>query len=98
MSSGYQISGDTLHQELRAHGKKIAMMEGKWESLATKEFVRTEIAALRDHNDAQTKDLSDKIAKLTDWRNRMIGIGLAVAIAVNLIVGVTVGVIVARIV
>lgn len=60
-------------ERLAQHERSIGVIEGKLESLATKEFVKDEIQK-------QTKELSDKIDKLSEalekersWRMKITG-------------------------
>lgn len=60
-------------ERLAQHERSIGVIEGKLESLATKEFVKDEIQK-------QTKELSSKIDKLTEalekersWRMKITG-------------------------
>ncbi len=62
-----------LSERLTQHERSIGVIEGKLESLATKEFVKDEIQK-------QTKELSDKIDKLSEalekersWRMKITG-------------------------
>jgi len=77
-----------IEDKLNQHERSIGRIEGKLESLATKDFVRKEIndavksidAKIDAKIDAQTKDIQDKFDQLSDkieqersWRMKVTG-------------------------
>lgn len=86
-----------LSERLTQHERSIGVIEGKLESLATKEFVKDEIQK-------QTKELSGKIDELSkalqkerSWRMKIIGgasvlallfVGISTLVSVLVNVGV----------
>ncbi|MDE2821008.1 MAG: hypothetical protein OXI40_14850 [Chloroflexota bacterium] len=77
-----------IEDKLNQHERSIGWIEGKLESLATKDFVRKEIndavksidAKIDAKIDAQTKDIQDKFDQLSDkiekersWRMKVTG-------------------------
>ncbi len=73
-----------IEDKLNQHERSIGRIEGKLESLATKEFVRKEVnEAVRTIDtkiDAQTKDIHDLIEQLSNkieqersWRMKVTG-------------------------
>jgi len=77
-----------LEDKLNQHERDIGRIEGKLESLATKEFVRKEVsdavrildAKIDAKIDKQTEDIADKFQKLSDkienerrWRMKITG-------------------------
>ncbi|MCY4063168.1 MAG: hypothetical protein OXG53_12420 [Chloroflexi bacterium] len=82
-------------ERLAQHERDIGRIEGKLESLATKEFVRKEVAdAVRILDakidakiDKQTEDIADKFQKLSDkienerrWRMKITGAASVLAL------------------
>ncbi|MCY3978447.1 MAG: hypothetical protein OXG23_10145 [Chloroflexi bacterium] len=77
-----------IEDKLNQHERAIGRIEGKLESLATKEFVRKEVndavrildAKIDAKIDKQTEDIADKFQKLSDkienerrWRMKITG-------------------------
>ena len=73
-----------IEDKLNQHERDIGRIEGKLESLATKEFVRKEVSdavrILDAKIDKQTEDIAAKIQKLSDiienerrWRMKITG-------------------------
>jgi len=73
-----------IEDKLNQHERSIGWIEGKLESLATKDFVRKEIndavKSIDAKIDAQTKDIQDKFDQLSDkiekersWRMKVTG-------------------------
>jgi len=77
-----------IEDKLNEHERDIGRIEGKLESLATKEFVRKEVsdavrildAKIDAKIDKQTEDIADKFQKLSDkienerrWRMKITG-------------------------
>ena len=77
-----------IEDKLNQHERAIGRIEGKLESLATKEFVRKEVndavrildAKIDAKIDKQTEDIADKLQKLSDkienerrWRMKITG-------------------------
>ncbi len=73
-----------IEDKLNQHERSIGRIEGKLESLATKDFVRKEIndavKTIDAKIDAQSKDISEQIKKLSNkidkersWRMKVTG-------------------------
>ena len=73
-----------IEDKLNQHERSIGWIEGKLESLATKEFVRKEVndavKAIDAKIDAQSKDISEQIKELSNkiekersWRMKVTG-------------------------
>lgn len=80
-----------IEDKLNQHERDIGRIEGKLESLATKEFVRKEVndavRILDAKIDKQTEDISDKFQKLSDkiknerrWRMKITGAASVLAL------------------
>ncbi|MCY4020991.1 MAG: hypothetical protein OXG39_16380 [Chloroflexi bacterium] len=67
-----------LNNKILKNENDISEIKGKWDSLATKEFVQEAI-------NKQTKELRDEIAKGRDWRNKIIGGGTALVLLVTVL-------------
>ena len=67
-----------LNDKIVQNENAISEIKGKWDSLATKEFVRETI-------NNQTTELREEIAKGRTWRNQITGGGMAIVLLVTVI-------------
>ena len=79
-----------IEDKLNQHERSIGRIEGKLESLATKDFVRKEVndavRVIDAKIDSQTKDILDRIDNERSWRMRVTG---AASILALVLVGIS---------
>ena len=79
-----------VQEQLTKQAGEIGELRGKLDALATKDFVRKEIALLlkdlSDKIDDQTQDIRDEIQKQREFRTRIMTIGTIVAVLLSMFI------------
>jgi len=79
-----------LQEQVTRHAAEIGELRGKLDSLATKDFVRRENAALlkeiTEKIDKQTDDIQNEIQKNRQFRTRVTAIFTVVAVTLSVLV------------
>ena len=79
-----------VQEQLTKQAGEIGELRGKLDALATKDFVRKEIAVLlkdlSDKIDDQTQDIRDEIQKQREFRTRIMTIGTIIAVLLSMFI------------
>lgn len=79
-----------VQEQLTKQAGEIGELRGKLDALATKDFVRKEIALLlkdlSDKIDDQTQDIRDEIQKQREFRTRIMTIGTIIAVLLSMFI------------
>ncbi len=79
-----------VQEQLTKQAGEIGELKGKLDALATKDFVRKEVALLlkdlSDKIDDQTQDIRDEIQKQREFRTRIMTIGTIVAVLLSMFI------------
>ena len=74
-----------LNHKVIQNENDISELKGKLDSLATKEFVQDAIARQTDKIEKRFDKLSNEINKGRDWRNRIVGGGMAIVLLITVV-------------